>query len=123
MSEPRCVTEILVQTGQGDNDRCDETRWCVGIAVDPVRGQLKDPSNPGLGRILLVGIDIPEGETAADRRDIVVLFKDLPEPIDLELDLGTRTLYWTDRRDPPRGNTSIGRRWTHQGVNESLKSS
>jgi hypothetical protein len=29
----------------------------------------------------------------------------LPEPIDLELDLETRVLYWTDRGDPPRGNT------------------
>jgi hypothetical protein len=34
-----------------------------------------------------------------------VLFDGLPEPIDLELDLATRTLYWTDRGDPPRGNT------------------
>ena len=30
---------------------------------------------------------------------------DLPEPIDLELDLKNRVLYWTDRGDPPRGNT------------------
>ena len=29
----------------------------------------------------------------------------LPEPIDLELDLENRVLYWTDRGDPPRGNT------------------
>jgi hypothetical protein len=29
----------------------------------------------------------------------------LPEPIDLELDLANRTIYWTDRGDPPRGNT------------------
>jgi hypothetical protein len=29
----------------------------------------------------------------------------LPEPIDLELDLEHRVLYWTDRGDPPRGNT------------------
>jgi hypothetical protein len=29
----------------------------------------------------------------------------LPEPIDLELDLKKRLLYWTDRGDPPRGNT------------------
>jgi DNA-binding beta-propeller fold protein YncE len=101
--------ETLVQTGQGDNDRRDETRWCVGVAVDPVRGHLywtqKGPSNAGLGRILRAGIDIPEGEAAADRSDIEVLFKDLPEPIDLELDLRTGTLYWTDRGDPPRGNT------------------
>ena len=29
----------------------------------------------------------------------------LPEPIDLELDHASRVLYWTDRGDPPRGNT------------------
>jgi hypothetical protein len=34
-----------------------------------------------------------------------VLFDRLPEPIDLELDLTNRVLYWTDRGDPPRGNT------------------
>jgi hypothetical protein len=34
-----------------------------------------------------------------------VLFGQLPEPIDLELDLKNRCLYWTDRGDPPRGNT------------------
>jgi hypothetical protein len=31
--------------------------------------------------------------------------KGLPEPIDLELDLYNHMLYWTDRGDPPRGNT------------------
>ena len=30
----------------------------------------------------------------------------MPEPIDLELDLESRVLYWTDRGDPPRGNTA-----------------
>ena len=34
-----------------------------------------------------------------------MLFDRLPEPIDLELDLAKRVLYWTDRGDPPRGNT------------------
>ena len=34
-----------------------------------------------------------------------MLFEGLPEPIDLELDLYKRVLYWTDRGDPPRGNT------------------
>ena len=33
------------------------------------------------------------------------LFDGLPEPIDLELDLTNRFIYWTDRGDPPRGNT------------------
>src|SRR5262249_1467606 len=44
-------------------------------------------------------------QTAASRSDIEVLFDGLPEPIDLELDLKNRVLYWTDRGDPPRGNT------------------
>jgi len=34
-----------------------------------------------------------------------VFFDRLPEPIDLELDRKDRVLYWTDRGDPPRGNT------------------
>ena len=34
-----------------------------------------------------------------------VLFDRLPEPIDLELDEESHTLYWTDRGDPPRGNS------------------
>jgi hypothetical protein len=101
--------ETLVQTGQGDDDRRDETKWCVGVTVDHVGGHLcwtqKGPSDAGLGRILRAGIDIPAGESAARRSDIEVLFKDLPEPIDLEIDHTTRTLYWTDRGDPPHGNT------------------
>jgi hypothetical protein len=58
-----------------------------------------------LGRILRANIEIPKGKTAANRTDIEVLFDGLPEPIDLELDLKNRVLYWTDRGDPPRGNT------------------
>ena len=34
-----------------------------------------------------------------------MLFDKLPEPIDVDLDLKNRCLYWTDRGDPPRGNT------------------
>jgi DNA-binding beta-propeller fold protein YncE len=101
--------ETLVQTGQSDEDRRDETRWCVGVAVDHVGGHLywtqKGPSDAGLGRILRAGIDLPAGETASSRGDVEVLFKELPEPIDLEIDHTTRTLYWTDRGDPPHGNT------------------
>src|SRR5437660_2462214 len=47
--------ETLVETGCGDADRRDLTRWCVGITVDPVRRQFywsqKGPDNAGLGRI------------------------------------------------------------------------
>jgi len=101
--------ETLVETGRGDAYRRDQTRWCVGITVDPVRRQIywtqKGPDNAGLGRIFRAGVEIPRGESAASRSDIEVVFDLLPEPIDLELDLEHRVLYWTDRGDPPRGNT------------------
>jgi hypothetical protein len=101
--------ETLVETGRGDRDRRDQTKWCVGIAIDPkfrkVYWTQKGPNNAGLGRIFRANIDIPAGESPAKRTDIEVLFDRLPEPIDLELDLTNRVLYWTDRGDPPRGNT------------------
>ena len=114
--------ETLVQTGQGDEDRRDQTNWCVGIAVDHVGGHLywtqKGPSDAGLGRILRAGIDLPAGETASRRSDIEVVFKDLPEPIDLEIEHTTRTLYWTDRGDPPYGNTVNRAQLDAIGLNE-----
>jgi hypothetical protein len=101
--------ETLVAAGRGDTDRRDQTRWCVGITIDPERQQIywtqKGPDNAGQGRIFRAGVEIPKGETAASRSDIEVFFDRLPEPIDLELDLKNRMLYWTDRGDPPRGNT------------------
>ena len=102
-------TETLVQSGEGDADRQDATKWCVGIAVDPDRGHIywthKGPDNAGLGRLCRAGIDIPKGQTATTRTDIEVLYDGLPEPIDIELDHEHRLIYWTDRGDPPRGNT------------------
>jgi len=101
--------ETLVETGRGDKDSRDQTRWCVGITIDPKLGKIywtqKGPDNAGLGRIFRASIDIPMGESPTNRSDIEVLFDQLPEPIDLELDLANRVLYWTDRGDPPRGNT------------------
>jgi len=101
--------ETLVETGRGDKDRHDETRWCVGITIDPKFGKIywtqKGPTKGGSGRLCRTNIDIPNAESPANRSDIEVLFDQLPEPIDLELDLENRVLYWTDRGDPPRGNT------------------
>jgi sugar lactone lactonase YvrE len=101
--------ETLIQTGAGEEDRRDQTRWCVGIAVDSKRRQFcwtqKGGDNAEVGRILRAGIDMPQGETPANRSDVEVLFDGLPEPIDLEIDPGRRLLYWTDRGNPPRGNT------------------
>jgi hypothetical protein len=101
--------ETLVETGRGDADGRDQTRWCVGITIDPKLGKIywtqKGPTKGGLGRLCRANIDIPSGESPVNRSDIEVLFGRLPEPIDLELDLVNRVLYWTDRGDPPRGNT------------------
>ncbi len=117
--------ETLVQTGQGEVDRRDQTKWCVGITIDPKHGHIywtqKGPDNAELGRIFRANIEIPKGQTAAHRTDIEVIFDRLPEPIDLELDLENRMLYWTDRGDPPRGNTV--NRTPIDGVPEDLRSS
>jgi DNA-binding beta-propeller fold protein YncE len=104
------AVETLVDTSQGDaRPGRDAKKWCVGIAVDSVEGKLywtqKGGDNAGDGRIHRANLNIPAGETPVDRKDIELLYENLPEPIDLELDLNTRMMYWTDRGDPPRGNT------------------
>jgi hypothetical protein len=101
--------ETLIEAGHTEADRRDVRNWCVGIALDIAGGKLywtqKGPDNAGQGRIFRANLDIPPGQTPANREDIEVLFEDLPEPIDLDLDLPNRMIYWTDRGDPPRGNT------------------
>ena len=102
--------ETLVDTSQGDaRPGKDAKKWCVGIALDVERGKVywtqKGPEKAGQGRIFRANLEIPEGQTPANRQDIEVLYNNLPEPIDLDLDLGNRIMYWTDRGDPPRGNT------------------
>lgn len=105
--------EVLVSTGCTEEHRLDQRRWCVGVAVDEERGWFywsqKGPSKGGQGRILRARVDgdvevsNDGGETKRD--DVEVVFEGLPEPIDLHLDETSQTLYWTDRGDPPEGNT------------------
>jgi DNA-binding beta-propeller fold protein YncE len=102
--------ETLVDTSEGDaRPGKDIKKWCVGIALDVEAGKLywtqKGPDNAGEGRIFRANLEIPKEQTAGARKDIELLYAGLPEPIDLELDLANRTIYWTDRGDPPRGNT------------------
>jgi DNA-binding beta-propeller fold protein YncE len=102
--------ETLIDTSEGDAlPGKDVKKWCVGIALDVEAGKLywtqKGPENAGEGRIFRANIEIPKGQSAVNRKDIELLYEGLPEPIDLELDLANRTIYWTDRGDPPRGNT------------------
>jgi DNA-binding beta-propeller fold protein YncE len=102
--------ETLVDTSEGDSrPGKDIKKWCVGIVLDVDAGKLywtqKGPDNAGDGRIFRTNLEIPQGQTPANRKDIELLYENLPEPIDLELDLANRAIYWTDRGDPPRGNT------------------
>jgi hypothetical protein len=102
--------ETLIDTSEGDTRPGKVIKkWCVGIALDVEGGKLywtqKGSDNAGEGRIFRANLEIPKGQSAANRKDIELLYDGLPEPIDLELDLANRTMYWTDRGDPPRGNT------------------
>jgi len=100
---------VLVQTGSTATDRSDERRHCVGIAIDRAGQRIfwtqKGPPNGGMGRILSAPLALPEGMPPSLRTDIRLVFDNLPEPIDLEWHAESSTLYWTDRGDPPQGNT------------------
>lgn len=99
--------ETLVVAGSGP-DAQDPRHHCVGIAVDPVQQLVywtqKGASDAGQGRIFRCRTDVPVGHTAAGRADIELLWQDLPEPIDLDLD-ASGNLVWTDRGAEPNGNT------------------
>jgi DNA-binding beta-propeller fold protein YncE len=101
--------ETLIETGHGDADRANQANWCVGIALDVDNGKVywtQKGGNPAnTGSIRRANLEIPSGMDPAHRSDVEVLVESLPEPIDLDLDLRTRMMYWTDRGDPPRGNT------------------
>jgi len=95
--------EALVTTGQTDADRMDNSRWCVGIALDLARGYVywsqKGPANGHVGTLRRAHIAMPAGQTSLTRTDIEILYDLLPEPIDIDLDLAAGYIYWTDRAD------------------------
>jgi hypothetical protein len=99
--------ETLVTIAQGSAASADQSNDAVGIALDVARGQVywtqkgAGPSGGGGGQgsIRRAGLQIPAGQDSTTRSDIEVLFSGLPEPIDLDVDLGKRQMYWTDRAD------------------------
>ena len=95
--------ETLVTTGSAKFNVDDQTRWCVGMALDPAGGHIywsqKGGDNAGQGVIRRADMQMPRGSTPSNRRDMITLFSRLAEPIDLDLDLKSRTLYWSDRGD------------------------
>src|SRR5438552_8119758 len=78
--------ETLVDTSEGDARPGDATKWCVGITVDPERGQIywtqKGPDDAGQGRIFRANIEMAKGENATIRADMELLFGELHEPIE-----------------------------------------
>ncbi len=98
----------LVVSAVGAEAARDARNHPVGIAVDVGRRLLywtqKGASNGGEGRIFRGPLDSSVGTLAPDGDGVELLWKDLPEPIDLHLVAGGATLLWTDRGDPD-GNT------------------
>ncbi|KAF5679145.1 alcohol dehydrogenase [Fusarium heterosporum] len=93
--------EVLISTGSTAEDRLDQLKWCVGITVDETNSYFywsqKGPPKGSQGRIFRAKINDPS--------QVEVVFENLPEPIDLEIEEESQMLYWTDRGDPPKGNT------------------
>jgi 3-hydroxyacyl-CoA dehydrogenase len=92
--------DILVDTSASPATH-PQCRWCVGITVDEVRGYFywtqKGAPKGSMGCIFRAPINKPHEHE--------LLFDNLPEPIDLEIDAENAILYWTDRGDPPTGNS------------------
>jgi len=98
----------LVVSAVGAEAARDARNHPVGIAVDVGRRLLywtqKGAPNGGEGRIFRGPLDSSVGALAPYGDGVELLWKDLPEPIDLHLVAGGATLLWTDRGDPD-GNT------------------
>ncbi len=105
--------ETLVETGKRiEGEWGDPKNYCVGIALDLTRNEMYwtqrgDRSNDG--SIRRASINIPKGEDPAHRTDIQVLFDQMPEPVDLALDLKTRTMYWTSDGGEGPGADTVSR--------------
>jgi DNA-binding beta-propeller fold protein YncE len=116
------MIETLVTTGSSAADRMDNSRWCVGIAIDVEGGFVywsqKGSDNGMVGSLRRTHLVMPQGQNSTNRSDIEVLYSGLPEPIDIDLDLENELIYWTDRGDDtinrgpieiPNGSTAANR--------------
>jgi hypothetical protein len=94
----------LVVSAVGAEAARDARNHPVGIAVDVDRRLLywtqKGAPDGGEGRIFRGPLDSSVGAVAPYGEGVELLWKDLPEPIDLHLVAGGATLLWTDRGDP-----------------------
>ncbi|KAJ6441303.1 alcohol dehydrogenase [Purpureocillium lavendulum] len=97
--------ETIVLNGDLNNDseRLDATKWCVGMTLSKKYGVFywtqKGPPKSGKGAIYCAPM------AGSGKRKPICIIDDLPEPIDVDIDEDTNTLFWTDRGEIPYGNT------------------
>lgn len=95
--------ETLYQSGVTDTERMDSSRWCVGIAVDVAGGYFywsqKGSDQGQEGSVRRARLTLADGETAANRSDVEVLFEGEAATCDIDLDLDAGFVYWANRGD------------------------
>jgi sugar lactone lactonase YvrE len=77
-----------------------DVQQIVGVAVDPSGRQFYFSDRNGR-KLMRAGMDMPAGQTHADRADVETIYVEKETnamPLDMELDLQHRMVYWTDRR-------------------------
>lgn len=71
----------------------------VGVGADPTKKHFYFSDRNGK-KLFRAGMDMPAGETHADRKDVELIYVEKVNnsmPLDIELDLEERMIYWTDR--------------------------
>ncbi len=95
--------ETLYQSGSTAADRMDDSRWCVGIAVDVAGGYFywsqKGTDDGHEGSVRRARLQMPAGDTPDQRSDVEVLFDGEAATCDIELDLDAGFIYWANRGD------------------------
>jgi hypothetical protein len=72
----------------------------VGVAPDPLKKQFYFSDRNGK-KLFRANMEMPAGKTHADRDDVELLYLDKAGnamPLDIELDVKERVMYWTDRQ-------------------------
>jgi hypothetical protein len=72
----------------------------VGVGADPIKGHFYFSDRNGK-KLFRANMKMPDGQTHADRADLEMLYLDKASnamPLDIELDLEARTMFWTDRQ-------------------------
>ncbi len=97
------AVETIYQSGSTDADRQDDSRWCVGIAVDVAGGYFywsqKGTDSGHEGSVRRAHLTLPDGDAPDNRSDVEVLFEGEAATCDIDLDLDAGFVYWANRGD------------------------